>query len=1235
MVWTCVDSALEELAWLESDSRKKFPIANQIQASQLELRFLKMFFGCLAKWEDVSLGSEMVSIESALKEAGQGLYAAGLIAIHKRKVTDWNILTKNLMEKVEEFKPLIGEKCIVFLGCSMQCKTSTSDEILEFLDSIFKNLEDLVNSKVSVVTCLQRQIGSIQEKIKLFRNFADFISKRCIEHEKLEHLLDHIQIWANYVSCLSILYWINEMDEILERRMHVLLSDVMQKIKPCTLQVTGLYIEALKASKSPRSDTFLMGKVVGRFVDFLLENLVITLRDRVEIFREGLIFLITFLMDPPEENAEDEELIFTQVDALTSRAASVICSLQVDDLKEGLSLERSIVLSDFLEEINKVKADVGMHHVQVLNSLQSNFPWTNATGFVDSLLENVKKMLQVKANFIPFPKHRVETVHGELESVRSSLTDIMELQNEHEELKDLWTRVINVVYHAEHVIDSCLIADNPIWYNILCLSKVIEEIKLARRDVQKIGDEQMYNMQNLNARAKFSHAHPSQPNTSSIDEVIVGFKDEAETIIDRLTRGSKQLDIVSIAGMPGLGKTTLAKKIYNDPSVQYHFNKCAWCYVSQEYKSRELLLSILHDIGGINDKISEMGIDDLVEHLWRCLKGQRYLIVLDDIWDIKAWDILKGSFPDDYKGSRIVFTSRNHNLSSLAKPDCSPHLLRLFSDEESWELLQQKLFHKDGCPPTFSVIGEQIAKNCKGLPLAVAVIAGLLARTDFDINWWKHVAHSLSSRLADEGCLDILELSYKYLPDYLKPCFLYLGAFRQDKVIKVQKLSQLWIAEGFIKKSGVKCVEDVAEYLNDLISRSLIIVRDRSSKGGIKTCHLHDLLRDLCLSKVKEENFLQALDESAVSNYSSNPRMYDQYRLCIHSEWEPFMESRPTGQYVHSLLWSADYSWKEHYDVSSLFNSFKFLHVLDMVTIFLNCSFPEEITLVVHLTYLAIRGYVRYVPTTIANLWNLQTLIVKEGGYDVFIPKTIWMMKSLRHVDIRSIHSIDFSDSKLESSPLDNIVTFSSPILTCGEDTEELLRRLPRLQKLSCRFSAPNDVPYRKRFQFPMLGSLTELHSLKVTGYFFHFKKLDKIPPFNFPETLKKLTLSNFRLPWIAISRIGKLPNLEVLKLHDEAFDGKTWEVEDGEFVNLKFLKLYRLNIKQLNVPTEPFPCLQRLVVQECDRLKEIPSSIGDIPSMKVIRVYRSSYTAANSARRILEEQREMGNEGLEVHIIN
>lgn len=220
-------------------------------------------------------------------------------------------------------------------------------------------------------------------------------------------------------------------------------------------------------------------------------------------------------------------------------------------------------------------------------------------------------------------------------------------------------------------------------------------------------------------------------------------------------------------------------------------------------------------------------------------------------------------------------------------------------------------------------------------------------------------------------------------------------------------------------------------------------------------------------------------------------------------------------------------------------------------------------------------------------------------------------MAKLRHVHINNIVALRFQ----ESSKLENVVSLSSPCLSCGKGTENIMRRLPKLRKLRCLFLESRDNVGNSN-QFPALDFLLELESLNVlySGRIVHECK------FNFPLRLKKLTLSKFRLPWDCLSEIGRLPNLEVLKLLDKSFDGKIWDMKEGEFPQLKFLKLDTLNIALWYASSDSLPNLQHLVLQSCSQLEEVPSGFGYIPTLEIIEIQMCRCSVEESVRKLKEE---------------
>ncbi|EYU17666.1 hypothetical protein MIMGU_mgv1a021453mg, partial [Erythranthe guttata] len=399
------------------------------------------------------------------------------------------------------------------------------------------------------------------------------------------------------------------------------------------------------------------------------------------------------------------------------------------------------------------------------------------------------------------------------------------------------------------------------WRLKLGLRKVIEKMDSIKKKVIEI-KQIKGNAVNL--------THSPSPTSSTAfmgaeKSKMVGFEDDLLQLMERLTGRQPNRQIIPIVGMGGIGKTTLARNVYENPLIVQHFDICCWVTVSQEYSVRKVLLELLSCQIKPTSEMDGKDEAQLGEQLYKSLFGMRYLIVLDDMWSIDAWDKINRFLPNNNNRSQVVVTTRllevaNHFGSSR-------HMMSFLDEDKSWELFCQKAFGKEGnCPLELEGIGKEIVKECKGLPLSIVVIGGLLGKSINTREYWEKFAKEKKSILNTRGgeeSLDILSLSYNHLPAHLKPCFLYMGVFPEDHVISVSKLIKLWVAEGFIKPNSTQSLEESAEgYLKDLVDRNLVLVRRLGSTGKMKTCTIHDLLRELCLKVAQKEKFLCVTSEA-------------------------------------------------------------------------------------------------------------------------------------------------------------------------------------------------------------------------------------------------------------------------------------------------------------------------------------------------------------------------------------
>ncbi|XP_024991152.1 putative late blight resistance protein homolog R1A-3 [Cynara cardunculus var. scolymus] len=869
---------------------------------------------------------------------------------------------------------------------------------------------------------------------------------------------------------------------------------------------------------------------------------------------------------------------------------------------------------------------------------------------LELLMENLKHIIYCDNNpliknnlFVQDKRPQILFLYQELASLRTFVID-MEVAKKPKELKkvgNLERRLRNMVEEVEDIVDlfltstfirnntSMTMCDFDSMIHSLNFDRVMEEIRDVKEEIM---DKKMQPRPEGVQPAAGAMISRNLSSAVLKEEILVGLDDASMVLVERLTGNHKNLDVISVVGMGGLGKTTLATKVFNDRFIVYHFHVRAWVLVSQSYGKKDLLISLLTSIGKLTpEEINKLKIDKISELLYKSLKGKRYFIVIDDVWSAKAWDDLKMYFPNDNTGSRILLTTRLSEIAFYAKPSGFAHFLRFLTNEESWELLRRKVFQEDGCPERLIKPGKQIAKKCQGLPLAVVVIAGVLVKGEKSQELWEKVAESVNSYIVGnpKGYLDTLALSYNHLPRHLRDCFLYVGGFPEDCKIPVRRLIWLWVAEGFIREEGERLLEEVAEdYLMDLVDRSLLIVAKRRSNGGVKACRIHDLLRELCLKKAKEENFLQQISRSSYLSSSKFIRFTDkQRRLFADSNFFTEISTDHSAPHIRSFL-CFNKEWYFSLGVQRCFHPFLLLRVLDLQTIHTS-TVPLALELLVHLRHLALWSEVTKLPSSVCNLWNLQTLILKEN-YSGFmkLPENISKMINLRHLWIEMIISIPDVHNPTNSHVFFNLQTIS--MLQLHGRAESLLKRIPNVRKLGCAVYGD-----QKDYAFPNFVLLDHLETLKVIQpEVQEVESLLSKKLISFPVTLKKLTLSGCRLPWSGMSKIQWLPNLEVLKLLNYAFEGPSWDTGEGQFHQLKFLKLQNLDIQQWDAYSSNFPCLKRLVLLECYYLKGIPDEVGDIPTLEIIDIDKRNHSLVKSADKIREEQHTMGNYELKVNVI-
>ncbi|KAJ7003711.1 disease resistance protein RPM1-like [Populus alba x Populus x berolinensis] len=491
---------------------------------------------------------------------------------------------------------------------------------------------------------------------------------------------------------------------------------------------------------------------------------------------------------------------------------------------------------------------------------------------------------------------------------------------------------------------------------------------------------------------------------------LVGIEKPKRQLIEWLLERKSGREVVSVVGMGGLGKSTLKPGPKGVDSMDY---------------------------------------DKLRTVINKFLQQKKYLIVLDDVWHTSAWGAFQHALP-------------NNNC------------------EESWILFCKKIFQSNTCPPHLKNVSETILGRCEGLPLAIVSISGVLAAKDKNkIDEWEMVHRSLGAGFENNDTLmstrKILSLSYSDLPYYLKSCLLYFSIFPAGNPIERMKLIRLWIAEGFAEgKEGMTLEEVADDYLNELIKRSLVRVVEATSVGRVKTCRIHDLLREIMITKAKDQDFVAIVKEEGMM-WSEKVR-----RVSIHKA-VPSIQRRHVASRLRSVLifWGADSCPDSPAPILS-FGHLRLLNVLDLEGAPLK-EFPSKVSSLFLLKYLSLRNTnVNSIPRSISKLLNLETLDLKQTQVSE-LPVEILKLRKLRHLLVYryDIDSDDRIHTKYGFQPPPQIGSLQSLQKLCfveanqGRDLLLELGRLNQLRRLGI-------VKFRKEHGKALCSSVTKLTDLRA-----------------------------------------------------------------------------------------------------------------------------------------------------------
>ncbi|KAM3321089.1 hypothetical protein P3S67_008291 [Capsicum chacoense] len=783
------------------------------------------------------------------------------------------------------------------------------------------------------------------------------------------------------------------------------------------------------------------------------------------------------------------------------------------------------------------------------------------------------------------------------------------------------------------------------------LQQLAKGIDRVRKESTKIQDKG----KQASKESTVQYFSSSVNDNLNVENSMVGSDDQMKRLLDDLTVScSSEPKVISIVGMGGIGKTTLAKEVYNNKSVLRRFDVRAWATVSQQHNRKEIFVALLRSTIKMDDTVKTKGEAELADMLQKSLKRKRYLIVLDDIWSCEVWDGVRRCFPtEDNAGSRILLTTRNDEVACYAGTENLSLRMSFMDQDESWSLFKRAAFSSEALPYEFETVGKQIADECHGLPLTIVVVAGLL-KSKRAIEDWESVAKDVKSFLTndlDEQCSRVLGLSYNHLTSDLKTCLLHFGIFPEDSEIPAKKLMRSWIAEGFLKLEND--LEGEAEKcLQELVNRCLVLVCKKSLDGiKIRSCKVHDLIYDLCVREIQRE-YIFIMNDIVLDYPDSESRLSMQKMHPFKRVTGDKFDYCPHGLY-RAVLTPVHHQLRDHDNTDllkrtrSIFSfhlqdsyyrilkseliHFKLLKVLELTHIEIDI-FPLQILSLIWLRYLSLqcRGCHLDIPPEICRLWNLQIFIVQGLSRSDLItfPEEIWGLMQLRHLKLAGVYLPDcpsVSADKRSHMGFSDIQTISYLSPRCFR--KEVIVGIQNVKKLGIC-----GVDYDGLLN--NLVHLQQLETLSLTYCFIHyFPHFPVISVKSFPATLKKLKLRFTLLSWPYLDIIAELPNLEVLKLMGYACHGNEWHPNVRGFTRLKVLLIEDYYLNDWKATDDNFPVLEHLVLKECRNLKEIPIEFAEIPTLQLIELTRCLPELGKSAASIQQEQEELGNDPVDVRI--
>ncbi|XP_068332274.1 putative disease resistance RPP13-like protein 1 [Pyrus communis] len=789
------------------------------------------------------------------------------------------------------------------------------------------------------------------------------------------------------------------------------------------------------------------------------------------------------------------------------------------------------------------------------------------------------------------------------------------------------------------------------------------EMKKITERLQDISERKdKFGLKDTGTSAKESQSLPS---SGVLDEkLVVGRDGDKGEIIELLSRkyeraGAVNFGVVAIVGLPGVGKTTLAQLVFNNKDdAMKEFELKVWVSVSDDFDVVRVTKAILQSITSQPVQVEEFS--KMQHDLSEQLRGKKFLIVLDDIWDKDDYDLydlwtrLQSPFGVGTGGSKIIVTTRDRNVAKITGA-AGVHNLECMADDDCMEIFERHAFgeNNNGKPVNYEVIRTKIVGKCCGLPLAARTLGGLLRRQEKEE--WGEILDNKLWNLADKsGLLPVLKLSYHYLPSHLKRCFAYCSILPNDYEFGEKELVLLWMAEGLIqqKHDDNKQMEDLGrDYFRELLARSLF---QESSKNNSRYV-MHDLINDLARWAAGEICF--RLEDKQGDNLQSTCFRRARHSSFIAGQFDGVMrfEDFPKAERLRTFLplsLSDSRGWYKYLSRKVTFELLPQLQYLRVLSFngYKITELPKSIGDLRLLQYLDLSyTLITSLPKSTSTLYYLQTLIL-EGCYKLkSLPADLSNLIKLRHLNNSGAYSLEGMPSQLgrltnlQSLPLFVVKEGSDqsgireigPLLhlrgtLCLSKLENVidvedarranLKCKERLDSLVLEWSRSRDTRETESTVLGMLQPHRKIKELTIKSY--AEKKFSAWVGGSFFSNMVLVRLEECN-NCLSLPPLGQLPQLKELYIRGmnavESVGAEFYGecvlafplLEILEFVDMQHWKVWLPF--QLDHGSGVFPCLERLSIKKCSKLEgKLPEKLDLLAKLEIVKCEELVVSIAN-----------------------